>query len=226
MNAKTRAAIKEAERLLNIRSYDSAHDISHHRSVLKTARAISKHVSEAHDTQLLEIACMWHDVVSKDYDDINHKIVTADTAQCLKDFMLNAKFTEAQAETVFLAVKHHEFDDTPVNTEGKILFDADKLDNLNLERVRRFVASDRIGDIPKWKLKAYIKGGVAIIKATRSRLHFSYSRQLFDQTVDKLWDDKEVAYYAAKYDVDLEDIKKALRGKPSLFDKIVGLIRK
>jgi hypothetical protein len=169
---------------------------------------------------------MWHDVVSKKYEEIDHRQVTADTADCVRDYMIKQGFTGDQAEVVYLAVRHHEFDDKPVNTEGRILFDADKLDNLNLERVRRFIASDRIGEVPQWKLKAYIKGGIAIIKATRNKLHFDYSKKLFDGIVDKLWDDKEVAHYAEKYDVDLDDIKKALRKKSTLFDRAVALIRR
>jgi hypothetical protein len=169
---------------------------------------------------------MWHDVVSKEYADIHHKVVTADTAEYLRKFMLKNGFTEDQATAACLAVKHHEFDDTPVNTEGKILFDADKLDNLNIERIRRFIASDRVGDVPNWKLKAYIKGGVAIIKLTRNKLHYDHSKKIFDRIVDELWDDKEVAGYAEKYGVDLNDIKRALRRKTTIFERVVGIIRR
>lgn len=121
---------------------------------------------------------------------------------------------------------HHELDDAPVNTEGKILFDADKLDTLNLERVRRFIASERMGDVPQWKLKAYIRGSVSIIKLTRNKLTYEYSRVLFDEIVNELWDDQEVAGYAEKYGVDLNDIKKSLRKKPSIFDRFIGLLRR
>jgi hypothetical protein len=223
MEAKTRIVVKEAERLLVLQPYDAAHDIAHHKSVLKTAKSISAHVDESYDPDLLEIACMWHDVVSKKYKKIDHKQVTIDTAEYVQRFMLKHGFTPDQAKTVYLAVRHHEFDDTPVNIEGKILFDADKLDNLNLERVRRFIASDRIGGVPQWKLKAYIKGGIAIIKATRNKLHFDYSRQIFDRTVDELWDDKEIVRYSQKYKVDLDDIKRSLRKRRTLLDRVVAL---
>jgi HD superfamily phosphohydrolase YqeK len=226
MDSKTQKVVKEAERLLKLQPYDAAHDINHHRSVYKTAQAIAKHSGYPYDPHLLQIACMWHDVVSKKYDEIDHRQVTADTAECVRDYMVKQGFTPAQAEIVYLAVRHHEFDDKPVNIEGKMLFDADKLDNLNLGRVRRFIASDRIGHVPQWKLKAYIKGGVAIIKATRNKLHFDYSKKLFDQIVDDLWDDKEVAHYAKKYDVDLDDIKTALRKKSTILERAVALIRR
>ncbi len=225
MDAKTRKTVKEAERLLAIRSYDSAHDLAHHKSVYTTAKDIARHTPEKCNPNLLEITCMWHDVISKDYEEINHKDITADTAEYLKKFMLDTGFSKAQADTAYLAVLHHEFDDTPVNTEGKILFDADKLDNLNLERMRRFIASDKAGEVSKWKLKAYIKGGVAIIKATRSKLHFNYSKKLFDKRVDELWDNKEVLQYANKYDLDVDDIKKALRRKTTIFDRLVGFVK-
>lgn len=225
MDAKTSETVREAERLLAIRSYDAAHDLAHHRSVLAAAQDIATHVTEQYDANILEIACMWHDVVVKDYEQISHKQVTQDTAEYLKKWMLDQDFTKVQAETAFLAVKHHEFDDKPVNTEGRILFDADKLDNLNLARIRRFIASDRLGNVPKWKIKAYIKGGTAIIKLTRNKLHFDYSKQLFDKIVNELWDDKEIAKYAEKYKVNLGDIKKSLR-KTTILDRIIAALKK
>lgn len=225
MEANTRNAVKEAERLLAIRSYDSAHDLAHHKSVLLTALDIAKNISEELEPDILEIACMWHDVISKDYEVIDHKQVTHDTAEYLKQFMIKTGFAEDQANTASMAVRHHEFGDKPVNTEGKVLFDADKLDNLNLDRVRRFVASDKAGGVPRWKLKAYVKGGIAIIKLTRSKLHFGYSKQLFDKTVNDLWDDKEVAGYAEKYGVDLDDIKRALR-RTTLLDRVAAFVKR
>jgi hypothetical protein len=226
VETNTNKVIKEAERLLAIYAYDTAHDLAHHKSVYKTAKDITDHIHDKYDPHVLKIACMWHDVVSKQYANIQHKEVTADTAEYLRKFMLKNGFTEYQSATASLAVKHHEFDDTPVNTEGKILFDADKLDNLNLERVRRFIASDRIGDVPNWKLKAYIKGGVAIIKLTRNKLHYNHSKKIFDRIVDELWDDKEIAGYAEKYGVDLNDIKRALRKNTTIFERMVGIIKR
>lgn len=84
MEAKTKITLKEAERLLALQEYDSAHDLAHHQSVYKTASEIGKQIDEDYDTHVLHIACMWHDVVSKKYDAMNHKEVTADTAQYLK----------------------------------------------------------------------------------------------------------------------------------------------
>lgn len=226
MESKTRKTIKEAERLLSIRMYDAAHDLAHHKSVYTTAKDIAKRISENYDTHILEIACMWHDVIVKDYKETDHKEVTKDTADYLKDFMLDIGFTPAQANVAYGAVRHHEFDDTPVNTEGKILFDADKLDNLNLDRMRRFIASDKAGAVPKWKIKAYVKGGTAIVKQTRDKLHFDYSKQLFNKKVDELWDNEEVLRYAKNYDLDIEDIKKSLRRRTSVFDRVIGLVKR
>jgi len=225
MDAKTHGVVKEAERILAIRSYDAAHDIDHHRSVLATAQDIAGNITDKYDANILEIACMWHDVIVKDYEEIDHKKATQDTAEHLRKYMLNVGFAATESNDAFLAVNHHEFGDKPVNIEGRILFDADKLDNLNLERIRRFIASDRMGKVPKWKIKAYIKGGVAIIKLTRNKLHFDYSRHLFDKIVNDLWDDKEVAQYAKKYKVDLSDIKKALR-HTSIIDRIIAIVKK
>ena len=220
MDPKVQAIVAEAERLLAAHHYDAAHDLAHHKSVDTTSSDIAKHVTETVDLGLLHIVCMWHDVVVGSDDSDNHKVVTRATAEHLRQRMLKEDFSEHDASIASLAVRHHEFDDHPVNTEGRILFDADKLDNLNLERIRRFVASDRMGQIPSWKLKAYIKGGVTMVKRTRNKLHYAYSKHLFDTKVNELWDDPEVAWYAAKYNVDLDDIKRSLR-KTSLLDRLL-----
>jgi len=225
MIRKVQQVIKEAERLLKSHHYDAAHGLAHHNSVCVAAFDIGKHVSEPFSPDLLRIACMWHDIVMGEDDADKHKEVTRNTAEHLQKFMLECGFNGQEAEVVYLAVKHHEFDDKPVNTEGKILFDADKLDTLNLERIRRFVTSDKMGQVPAWKLKAYAKGGTAMVKLTRGKLHYAYSKQLFDKIIDELWDDPEVAQYAEKYGVDLDDIKKSLR-KTTFFDRILAFVKR
>mgnify|MGYP001209443262 CR=1 FL=1 len=225
MSRNVQQVIKEAERLLSSHHYDAAHDLAHHRSVYAKALDISQHITEPVDTDLLHIACMWHDIVIDKKDADKHKEVTQETAEHVRKYMLKQGFSERDAESVYLAVKHHEFGDKPVNTEGKILFDADKLDTLNLERIRRFVASDRMGQIPAWKLRAYIKGGTSMVKLTRRKLHYAYSKQLFDKAVNELWDDPEVAHYAEKYGVDLDDIKRSLR-RTTLLDRLLAVIKR
>lgn len=225
MLTKVQQIVQEAERLLSSHNYDAAHDLAHHKAVYATACDISRHVSEEFNPDVLKIACMWHDVVVNENDADKHKQVTHNTAQHLRQYMLGKGFAAQEAEAAYLAVKYHEFDDRPVNTEGKILFDADKLDTLNMERIRRFVASDRMGQVPAWKLKAYAKGVATMVKLTRSKLHFERSKKIFDKIVNDLWDDPEVAHYAEKYGVDLEDIKKALR-KTTVLDRMVAFVKR
>src|SRR5687767_1052775 len=115
MSAKTRQIVKEAERLLSLHNYDAAHDLAHHKAVYATALDISKHVTEKFDPNVLEIACMWHDVVVGKNDADEHKEVTHNTATHLRQYMLDQGFSARDAETAYLAVRHHEFDDKPVN---------------------------------------------------------------------------------------------------------------
>jgi HD superfamily phosphodiesterase len=148
MKKNTKAVIEIAENFLKKQQYDAAHDLNHHKSVWRTAQDIAKNVERVDfpaGLDLLEISCMWHDVLTKPYPPEirkEHKKVTAETADYVKHLMLKNGFEENEAQTVYLAVLYHEFDDRPQNREGEILFDADKLDVLSIERVRRFVQSD------------------------------------------------------------------------------------
>ena len=63
-----------------------------------------------------------------------------------------------------LAIKYHGFNQQPVNNEGKVLWDADKLEGLNLDRWQRLVTAVRQRDIGNWQ--------------------FDYSRQLHDKRIN------------------------------------------
>lgn len=225
MSNKTNMAVKEAERLLQQHAYDAAHDLAHHQSVYATAQRIAQHVTDTFDPELLQIACMWHDVVLDGKDADQHKNVTLATAEHVRDYMLSLGFDDQQAQTVFLAIRYHEFDDKPVNTEGKILFDADKLDTINIDRIRRIATSDRLGNVPAWKIKAYAKGATMMIKHMRQKFHYDYTRQLFDEIVDVLWDDPELEALAQKYGIDSADVKRSLR-KTTFLDRLLALIKR
>jgi HD superfamily phosphodiesterase len=225
MKNNVQAVLSQAKEFLGKQSYDAAHDLSHHENVWRTAQEIVENIHFDGDIDLLHIACMWHDLLTKPYPEEvrkDHKKVTGETAEYVKNFMIKNGFSESEAQTVFLAVKYHEFDDHPRNIEGQVLFDADKLDVLSTERVRRFVQSDKAGKVPMWKVKSYTVGAEIFLKQMRRKFQLDYSKKLFDQKIKSFFEDPEIQEYAKRYNFDLKKLEQSVK-KTTLLDKIVSL---
>lgn len=223
---KVKVVLDQAKKLLKKQNYDQAHDLHHHQNVWKRAKQIADNIDFDGDMDLLHIACLWHDVLVKPYPaEIHkkHKTITNETAEYVRKLMLDNDFSAEDAETVFLAVKHHEFDDKPVNIEGKVLFDADKLDVFSMDRIRRVVRADKQGKIPQWKVKSAIVGAKVFVKHMRSKLHFDYSKHLFDKKMTTFFNDQEIQEYAKKYGVDLVKLEKDIK-RNNFLDNILNKI--
>lgn len=136
LNIKSKNIVETAENFLRTQSYDIGHDLDHHYAVLKIASDITDHLDETVDREALKIAVMWHDVVSdstvKDKEEIKIQ-----TAEYLKNLLLDNEVEHNKVEEIFLAVRYHSYEDTPRNTIGKILYDADKLTTFDLNRWKK-----------------------------------------------------------------------------------------
>jgi hypothetical protein len=187
MLTKVDVAVKKAETLLKQNKYDAAHDINHHNRVWEIARDIAVNIYSNIDIDILRIACMWHDVLLKEHEgDIkNHAGITNATAIYLRRYMEELGFNKRQAKMAYLAVKHHELSDKPINIEGEILYDADKLDAFTPERSIWFARSRR-GKTSLWSLKLILLRSSLIRYFIKRKFHFEYSRKLFDERVNNL----------------------------------------
>ena len=187
MRSKVDEVVSKAEALLKKNKYDKAHDINHHKRVWKMAEDIARNIKDNTDKDVLRIACMWHDVIIKKHgtEFRNHSHITNATANYLKRYMLGLGFTHLEAKKAYLAVKHHEFNDKPLNIEGKILFDADKLDALTPERSLWFAHSKQ-GRNSLWNLKLLLLSKKIIRFYIKRKFHFKYSQELFEERIRRL----------------------------------------
>ena len=187
MREKVNKVLEQAKILLKLQRYDDVHDFNHHKRVWNIAKKIVGRVDEPVNRDVLKIACMWHDVIIKNYafKSKKHKLITTETANYLKNYMINLGFSLQEAQKAYFAVKHHEFSNKPLNIEGKILFDADKLDAFTPERSVWFAKSTQ-GKNALWSLKLFLLRIRLARFYVKRKFHFKYSRQLFEKSVREL----------------------------------------
>lgn len=133
LNSKETSMQKESfsllERYMLSCMGDSAHDAEHVYRVLNNALVIAREMENV-DYDLLITACLLHDIARPEQirdPRVCHAAVGSVKAYC---FLLENGFTEEFANRVRDCIRTHRFrkNDQPNSLEGKILFDADKLD--------------------------------------------------------------------------------------------------
>lgn len=106
---------------------DSSHDINHVYRVLHMAMDIVQ--TETADAEIVYLAAVLHDVGRRYEDEQNksHALIGADMAY---EFLVNNKYDRDRATWISDCIRSHRQSDKiePATIEGKILFDADKLD--------------------------------------------------------------------------------------------------
>jgi uncharacterized protein len=133
LNSKEKNMKKEMFSLLE--SYmlscmgDSAHDAEHVYRVLNNALVIARNMENV-NYDVLIAACLLHDIARPEQicdPSLCHAAVGCEKAFC---FLREHGFSEEFAKCVRDCIRTHRFrkNDQPNSLEGKILFDADKLD--------------------------------------------------------------------------------------------------
>jgi hypothetical protein len=206
--------ITQAITHLKTHPFDAAHDLAHHKRVWQNAQKIAKHLS--HQTpsikinlNALKLACFWHDVVIKTKDELNPagKNVS-ETADYLRKQMQSLNYDKGFIDTVYLAVRYHQYDDTPVNLEGQILWDADKLDVVH--HARWFGAHQAVekGTLDPFYAQAMVETGARWIKVLPQKFHFPISAKLFHQELSQTLADPKAKQMLKKYNIQIHQLLK------------------
>lgn len=110
---------------------DMAHDREHIWRVLAAAVDIARNIPEKVDMRILTAACLLHDIGRQEEDadpSLDHAAVGAEKAY---HFLTGCGWSEVDAGRVRDCIAAHRYRsgcEPPATIEGKILFDADKLD--------------------------------------------------------------------------------------------------
>ena len=205
---KVDIVVNEAKKLLKENPFDVGHDLSHHTMVWRLAKRITKNIDEKIDMDALKTECLWHDVVVTKLptkDVLLKTKMTDDSLEYLVVLLKKYKFSKEFINKVVIAKKYHHFDEKPRSVEGKILWDADKLGVLGLNRWQRFIQAEKNGKIPKSFVSYYASTfKEKYLKTMRNRLHFKYSKILHDEMILRLIKSKEGRATAKRFSWDLK----------------------
>ena len=161
--------ILTAQKELIEKPFDLAHDISHHYRVyeycLKIIRAEDLNVNY----DVLTICSWWHDLEDRKGEKVLKLTTTLKRYECKKDFI----------KKIIKVIREHSFCKKPTTLEGKILFDADKLEYVNPFRLAWFKQAVKDGFIKKRKYFEYLRQWQERIKKLGKLLNFSYSQKKF-----------------------------------------------
>ncbi len=129
---------------------EPVHGIGHINGVVENTISLLQHYPLA-DKEVCILSAYWHDVGRK-YGKKGHEIKSA---EMLKNELINNGYDEEFADKCFKAIYRHGGKDLPETIEGIIVRDADKLDDLGIERWKECIEKDKRPPriIPKMKEK-------------------------------------------------------------------------
>jgi len=198
--------LSKAEEFLSKQPFDAGHDLEHHQTVKAVALDISDHLEEKIDKEALEIAAMWHDVVTE--SDINPNTtdrnqIKLKTCDYLEKLLHEMGYENEFIERTILAVRYHSYEDEPRNIEGRVLYDADKLSAVDLARWKKVVLAHNAGKLSDENFNTYITAGKQWLSEMTTKLHFKYSQQLFVSRMTEIANDEWAKQLALSIGVDL-----------------------
>ncbi len=151
----------------------SAHDLDHTFRVLQNAKLIARRMKGV-DVEVLELSVLLHDIARMKEDEdktgsIDHALLGAEmAANILRSF----NYPEEKIEVIIDSIRSHRFraDREPKYIEGRILFDADKLDAIGAIGIARaYMIAGQMGEklyMPIEDLDKYEKENLVNGKAT------------------------------------------------------------
>lgn len=166
--------ISLAKLILNNDPPDLAHNIKHHQRVWQNILYIQKKEKTREiDMAILQLCAYWHDV--------NKHRFNADPALLFYAITGDKKHTDVIKKTI----NAHRWQNKAKTRLGKILFDADKLEYISIERWRPLLSSDL--DIEQAKLfKVYFEGLNKRIPFLPSRLHYASAKIRYEAEYQRL----------------------------------------
>lgn len=218
---KYQIAVNEAKKILTSRHRDKAHDLHHHELVWKNCEHLINKEQLDVEVNLLKIAAFWHDVV---VDKVKwpSKINLEETCQHLTKLLRKLNFSDTEVKIVIESIKHHEFRDTPVNIEGMVLQDADKLEVVSFARWEHALSQYKKGLIKKESMVSYLKTFLKWSTILPSTFYFNESRNIAKSNLSELTTNPKWTQIFKKFGLENE-YKDSLKMKSSIKTILLNL---
>lgn len=170
--------VAEAQRHLREHPFDALHSVSHARQVWKNCLWIIKREGlKDLDMEALQIAAWWHDVQR---DSEKHDWLK----KALSDHGSAPEFTEK----VVGIINGHSFEQPQSSTESEVLYDADKLEYLSIDRVITLAKAKNNRMIGDDRFEYYKKAWAQRIQKVRQNIHFDSVKKRFENRYRKFLD--------------------------------------
>ena len=173
--------IQYAQSYLKKQPFDIVHDLEHHQLVVRNCEAIIQNEKLKPNLDVIMTAAWWHDV-EKSYKTANSSDNTIVFFQKVaKELGIDNTFIELCSNTI----KEHSFSGRQTSLESNILFDADKIEYVNDDRISKLV-DDFVLHPSKYKpdqLQNTHDIWAFRITKVQDMMHFEYSKKVFQEKI-------------------------------------------
>ena len=146
---------------------EPVHGIGHINGVVNNTILLLEKYPEA-DKEVCLLSAYWHDVGRK-YGKKGHELKSA---EMLKEELINNGYEEDFADKCYKAIYKHGEHDIPETFEGILVRDADKLDDLGIERWKECIEKNQ--RLPR-----------IILGLKENLLKLDYSKEIYDQRAEE-----------------------------------------
>lgn len=159
--------VDEARKYLKNKAIDSAHGLDHHKAVAENCLKIIKAEHLQLNTQAVIIAAWWHDIEDRQ-----------GSTDLLKKEMVSEGIDSKTIKEITSIVHNHTFGRTPETLEEKVLFDADKIEYFNPQRMEKILEDVKNGSLSIDRLKEYYITWLNRYKIVLTSFNFLYSKNV------------------------------------------------
>lgn len=173
---KSTQLIIKAQQHLVTKPFDMVHDIIHHSRVYSNCVRITQaeNIRDINFDALI-VAAWWHDAEGRTGDTLNAINEAMDTFNTPRDFK----------SKVLGIIQEHSFGKNQTSLESQILFDADKIEYVSLERFETYFRAYKDGYMDKDNFDTTKDVWYSRIDKVRDMMFFDYSKQEFDKLYKK-----------------------------------------
>jgi HD superfamily phosphohydrolase YqeK len=170
--------IKRAKELHLKDPGDAAHNLAHHQAVAANCEWIVKQegLNSKVDINALLLAAWWHDL---------KRDLPQESNRLLRRTLEQAGAGNSFIKKVLAIINEHSFGKQQRSLEARILFDADKVEYVSLQRLKISLNAVKRGKMSKSLLQQYLKTWRDRITSVRKNMHFLSSKTRFDQKFEE-----------------------------------------
>ncbi|MBI5229055.1 HD domain-containing protein [Candidatus Micrarchaeota archaeon] len=169
--------LSELEKFMKNDENDPAHDLNHHLRVRKTGIEIGKSVGA--DLEVLEPALLLHDVI-RPKEEAKEKTHAQESAKEAERILKKCGYRNEEIKRICNTIRNHsrtDLSEGKKDVESKVLYDADKIDGVGADGIRRVIS---LGKTRGWNAKksaAWYLGRILDV-AKNERLYFASSKAI------------------------------------------------